>query len=100
MATESSPANPSYGYMWWLNGGARVMEGVPESVFYASGFGGNYIVIDRENRIVIVTRWLEPSKLGEFLKLVYNNIIFINNGIPVPEFGCIFYFYRNACIFF
>ncbi len=74
MATEPSPANPSYGYMWWLNSGARVMEGVPESVFYASGFGGNYIVIDRENRIVIVTRWLEPSKLGEFLKLVYNSL--------------------------
>ncbi len=74
MATESSPANPSYGFMWWLNGGTRVMEGVPESVFYASGFGGNYIIIDRENSMVIVTRWLEPSKLGEFLKLVYSSL--------------------------
>ena len=74
MATKSSPANPSYGYMWWLNRGESVMESVPESVFYASGFGGNYIVIDRENKIVIVTRWLEPSKLAEFLKLVYNSM--------------------------
>ncbi|MBN1387824.1 MAG: serine hydrolase [Bacteroidales bacterium] len=74
MATESSPANPSYGYMWWLNRGARVMEKVPESVFYASGFGGNYIVIDRDNNLVMVTRWLEPSKLGDFLQLVYNSI--------------------------
>ena len=74
MSTESSPANPSYGFMWWLNGGTRIMEGVPESVFYASGFGGNYIIIDRENSMVIVTRWLEPSKLGDFLKLVYNSL--------------------------
>ena len=74
MATKSSPANPSYGYMWWLNRGERVMESVPESVFYASGFGGNYIVIDRENQIVIVTRWLEPTKLAVFLKLVYNSM--------------------------
>ena len=74
MATKSSPVNPSYGYMWWLNRGERVMESVPESVFYASGFGGNYIVIDRENQIVIVTRWLEPSKLAVFLKLVYNSM--------------------------
>lgn len=74
MATKSSPANPSYGFMWWLNRGESVMESVPESVFYASGFGGNYIVIDRENKVVIVTRWLEPSKLAEFLKLVYNSM--------------------------
>jgi len=74
MATESSPANPSYGYMWWLNRGERVMEGVPESVFYASGFGGNYIVVDQGNNMVIVTRWLEPSRLSEFLKLVYDSL--------------------------
>jgi CubicO group peptidase (beta-lactamase class C family) len=74
LATESSPSNTSYGYMWWLNRGTGMMEAVPESVFYASGFGGNYIVVDRENELVIVTRWLEPSKLAEFLKLVYNSI--------------------------
>lgn len=74
MATEPSPANASYGYMWWLNGGERPMEGVPGSVFYASGFGGNYIIIDRENRLVAVTRWLEPSRLSEFLRLVYESL--------------------------
>ncbi len=74
MAIESSPANPSYGYMWWLNRGERIMEGVPESVFYASGFGGNYIVIDQENNMLIVTRWLEPSRLSEFLELVYDSL--------------------------
>jgi hypothetical protein len=47
------------------------MEGVPEHVFYAAGFGGNYIVVDQENKIVVVTRWLEPSQLAEMLKLVY-----------------------------
>lgn len=71
MSTESSPANESYGYMWWLNRGSRAYKEVPQSVFYASGFGGNYIIVDQENSLVIVTRWLEPSKLGEFLKLVY-----------------------------
>lgn len=74
MAVESSPANPSYGYMWWLNKGPGAMERVPESVFYASGFGGNYILIDRGNGMVIVTRWLEPARLSEFLKMVYNSI--------------------------
>lgn len=74
MATTPSPANPSYGYLWWLNKGVRTMQAVPETAFYASGFGGNYIVVDRENGLVIVTRWLEPSKLAEFLTEVYESI--------------------------
>jgi len=70
-ATQPSPANASYGYMWWLNNEPRKIDGVPDCIFYAAGFGGNYIVVDQENNMVIVTRWLEPSKMGEFIKLVY-----------------------------
>jgi len=73
-AIKPSPANPSYGYLWWLNSGSRSMEGVPASVFYAAGFGGNYIVVDRDNKMVIVTRWLEPSKLADFLAKVYESL--------------------------
>jgi CubicO group peptidase (beta-lactamase class C family) len=69
-----SAANESYGYMWWLNRGSRKWQNVPETVYYAAGFGGNYIVIDQENDLVVVTRWLEPSKLGEFVKLVIEAI--------------------------
>jgi len=70
-----SRANPEYGYMWWLNsGGTRKMEGVPTTIYYAAGFGGNYIVIDEKNDIVIVTRWLEPSRLGNFLKKFYTSL--------------------------
>lgn len=69
-ATEPSFANPSYGYMWWLNQGERKVEGLSEEIYYAAGFGGNYIIIDPEHDLVIVTRWLEPSKRGEFLQKV------------------------------
>ena len=69
---QSSAANPNYGYMWWINkkGTKRHWEGVSESIYYAAGFGGNYIVIDKENDVVIVTRWLEPKKMGEFMKMI------------------------------
>ena len=68
---QPSKANSSYGYMWWINGqGRRHWEGVSEKVYYAAGFGGNYIVIDKEHDVVIVTRWLEPKKMGEMVKLV------------------------------
>lgn len=71
MATKPSPANASYGYMWWLNNEPRKLKDVPDHIFYAAGFGGNYIVVDQKNQLVIVTRWLEPSKMGEMVKLVY-----------------------------
>lgn len=71
---QQSPSNKSYGLMWWLNKGSRHMDGVPDHVFYAAGFGGNYIVVDQENDLLIVTRWLEPSKLAEFLKKVYSAV--------------------------
>ncbi|UZR94910.1 serine hydrolase domain-containing protein [Chondrinema litorale] len=70
-AVTSSEANASYGYMWWLNKGDRKWEGVnDESIFYAAGFGGNFIVVDKSNDLVIVTRWLEPSKIGEMVAKV------------------------------
>ncbi|VXB53221.1 serine hydrolase domain-containing protein [Maribacter litoralis] len=70
-ATTPSKPNVNYGYMWWLNKkGDRHWEGLSENIYYAAGFGGNFIVIDKENDVVVVTRWLEPSKIGEFMTKV------------------------------
>lgn len=70
----SASANESYGYMWWLNKGPRSWEKVPSHVFYAAGFGGNFIVVDQKSDLVIVTRWLEPSQIGEMVQLVYESL--------------------------
>ena len=67
-------ANASYGYMWWLNKGDRAMPQVPGEVYYAAGFGGNFVVVDEARDLVVVTRWLEPSELGAFLELVYKGL--------------------------
>jgi CubicO group peptidase (beta-lactamase class C family) len=68
--TPSKP-NINYGYMWWLNKkGKRHWEGLSENIYYAAGFGGNFIVIDKDNDLVVVTRWLEPNKIGEFMRKV------------------------------
>lgn len=70
-----SKAHQSYGYMWWLNKGPRKWQQVEdESIYYAAGFGGNFIVIDNNNDLVIVTRWLEPRKIGEFVQLVRDSV--------------------------
>ncbi len=70
-AIAPSEPNVNYGYMWWLNKrGNRHWEGLSENIFYAAGFGGNFIVIDKENDLVVVTRWLEPSKIGDFMRKI------------------------------
>ena len=74
MATRPSPVNEGYGYMWWLSRGPRSVQEAPQSAFYASGFGGNYIIVDHANDLVVVTRWLEPSRLVEFLLTVYEAV--------------------------
>ncbi|MFC6861019.1 serine hydrolase domain-containing protein [Zunongwangia atlantica] len=74
-AIQPSTANPNYGYMWWLNPEeSQKWEKIGTHIFYAAGFGGNFIVVDQKENLVIVTRWLEPSKIEDFLNLVYKNI--------------------------
>ncbi|MEH6406319.1 MAG: serine hydrolase [Leeuwenhoekiella sp.] len=70
-----SVPNPNYGYMWWLNeNGPRHWDGIADNVYYAAGFGGNFIIIDEANDLVIVTRWLEPSKVGDFMTLINKSL--------------------------
>lgn len=69
MVHTPSEARSNYGYMWWML--ADKVENVPDSIYYAAGFGGNFIIVDEANDLVIVTRWLEPSMLNDFLSRVY-----------------------------
>jgi CubicO group peptidase (beta-lactamase class C family) len=74
-ATTPSTPNINYGYMWWLNQkGQRHWENLSEELYYAAGFGGNFIIVDKQNDMVVVTRWLEPSKIGEFMTLLQDAI--------------------------
>ncbi|MDH5607910.1 MAG: beta-lactamase family protein [Cyclobacteriaceae bacterium] len=74
-ARQPSEANESYGYMWWLNRGERKWDGVDDdSIYYAAGFGGNFIVVDEANDLVIVARWLEPSQIGQFVRQVRESL--------------------------
>lgn len=56
MVRIPTPANPSYGYMWWLNKEKR-LPNAPESGYMAAGFGGNYIVVIDDYDLVVVVRW-------------------------------------------
>jgi CubicO group peptidase (beta-lactamase class C family) len=66
---QPSAASKSYGLMWWTNEENR-LGNVSKKIYSADGFGGNFIVIDSEHDLVIVVRWLEPNKIGDFVQLV------------------------------
>jgi CubicO group peptidase (beta-lactamase class C family) len=70
---QPSPANKSYGLMWWLNE-ENALKGVSKNIYYANGFGGNYIVVDNEHDLVIVVRWLDGNSLGELVKRVIDAV--------------------------
>jgi CubicO group peptidase (beta-lactamase class C family) len=73
-AKAPSESNPSYGYMWWTLKGNTQWEEVPGHVYYAAGFGGNYIIIDEKADLVVVLRWLDNNALGEFMTKLYQSI--------------------------
>ena len=58
MMTVPSANNAQYGYMWWLNT-EHAYGQASESMFFASGAGGNKVVIDPEKNLIVVTRWCE-----------------------------------------
>jgi len=70
---QSSAANKDYGYMWWINT-SKKWKDVSSEIYYAAGAGGNYIVIDQEHDLVVVTRWIDDSKMGEFMRQVVQSI--------------------------
>jgi CubicO group peptidase (beta-lactamase class C family) len=70
---KPSSANRSYGFLWWTNHN-NDLGNISKDIYTAQGYGGNYIVVDSANDLVIVTRWLDTSKLGELVRLVESAI--------------------------
>ena len=83
MLRVPTPANPSYGYMWWLNTERQSFSSAPESVFYAAGFGGNYIVVDQEHDLVIAVRWAGSSRTMDG---IIQRVLAALHGTPLVSF--------------
>ena len=61
-ALAPCPQNPSYGYMFWLNGPQDRAPSAPKSSFFLSGAGHNVVWIDPEHDLVTVLRWVQKKK--------------------------------------
>jgi len=76
LATSPVDIHPGYGFMWWLNTDRGLLPAAPASAFMAVGAGWtNVIYVDRENRLVTVTRWLDgPQHVNGFVSRVLASI--------------------------
>ena len=72
-AIRPSLTQKDYGYLWWLNSDKK-WKNVPSGAFYALGYGGNYIIVDRDNDMVIVIRWVN-DKVEDVLNLIYRSMM-------------------------
>lgn len=65
-------ANKGYGYMnYFLNTDRKMYPSAPASAFAHIGNGTNMIYVDKENDLVIVTRWIEDKMIDGFLSKVF-----------------------------
>lgn len=58
MATAPTGPNPNYGFMWWLNANQKQLPSAPAHTYWAAGGGGNFVWVDHERDLVVVTRWV------------------------------------------
>lgn len=62
---------PTYGFMnWFLNTDKKLYPNAPATAFVHVGNGSNIIYVDPENDLVMVVRWIENSKIDEFIQKV------------------------------
>ncbi len=64
------PLNRNYGLLWWLNTGHGRYKSAPEGSFFASGAGGNLTWVLPEQDLVAVMRWLDPTAVDTFTRLI------------------------------
>ncbi len=70
-ARTPTGAQPTYGFMnWFLNTDRKYYPAAPASAFVHVGNGTNIIYVDPDNDLVIVARWIENSKINEFIEKV------------------------------
>jgi CubicO group peptidase (beta-lactamase class C family) len=65
-----SDLNPNYGLLWWLNTNHGRYKSAPKRSIFASGAGGNLTWIDPDHDLVAVMRWLDPSAIDTFMRLI------------------------------
>jgi CubicO group peptidase (beta-lactamase class C family) len=67
--------NPSYGYMFWLNGPKERAPSAPASSFFLVGAGANIVWVDPEHDLVTVLRWVQADRANEVYAKILDALI-------------------------
>lgn len=71
MAQTPTPVQKGYGFMnFFLNTDQEMVPAAPESAYMHRGAGTNMVYVDRENNLIVVSRWIDGSAMAEFLEKV------------------------------
>ena len=68
------PLKQRYGLFWWLNAEGTYQPAAPRDSFFAIGAGGNVTWIDPAHEIVAVLRWIDATKLNDWIGQVLGAI--------------------------
>ena len=74
MSLTPCSIRPVYGFLWWLNTEKKQWAQATERTFAALGAGTNAIVVVPEHDLVIVVRWIDTPKLGDFIGKVLASV--------------------------
>ncbi len=69
-STTPCALNPSYGFLWWLNGPGERSPAAARHAFFGVGAGGNLTWIEPSSGIVAVLRWTDPAAMDGFIARV------------------------------
>jgi hypothetical protein len=70
LSTTPCPANPQYGFLWWLNTGRTLFPNASAASFFAIGAGSNITWIEPRTGIVAVLRWIDRAAVDGFIARV------------------------------
>jgi CubicO group peptidase (beta-lactamase class C family) len=68
-ALTPTPANPGYGFMNWYNNlDRKLFPNGPANAYAHIGNGTNMILVDPDDDLVVVLRWIDGNAIDEFLR--------------------------------
>ncbi|MEO8649921.1 MAG: serine hydrolase [Acidobacteriota bacterium] len=74
-ASTPTSVQPTYGFMnWFLNTDKKLYPSAPATAIVHTGNGVNIIYADPADDLVIVVRWIENTKIDEFLGKVMASV--------------------------
>ena len=68
------PANPQYGFMWWLNTDRKLYPSIPADAVLALGGGQHVVWVDARRDLVAVLRWVDSKHCDALLGRIARSI--------------------------